>query len=241
MLATLLFLLPMTATGNPYITLLGGGALTASASTFIDVTGENRLYDNQFLQEYSIDAADLHFGLGAVGGLATGYDFGVVRTELEAVYSRQTIGFSEGFKNPQFGGSPTPAFSGNGTGGGDFALATGFLNIWLEHGYRNFEIYAGGGGGLVYGRISGFTAFIVPEFPGENGHSTRPVDGGNATWGAQGGAGLRYRITPHWDVSLNYRAVYIGDLEIEVGDEIGKFTIPRIWSHRIMAGLGYSF
>ena len=152
--------------------------------------------------------------LGVDGDLIAGYDFGIVRAEVEGAYKWA--------KHDKF------HFAGDGTENADgWSRAYSVMGNALIDLGRNeaFNFYAGGGVGI---------AWVTQKFD-EGGDSLRISDS-NLAW--QGIVGVRAPVFRYFDVGLKYRYFDGGKIKDDVD---GDSFRSRIRSHSLLASLIYNF
>jgi opacity protein-like surface antigen len=151
--------------------------------------------------------------LGVDGDLIAGYDFGIIRAELEGAHKwAKHDTYSDAFDTIDADGH-SRAYSLMG-------------NVLIDLGKNEaFNFYAGGGVGIAWVRQT----FDV------DGDKFSIKDSGLA-W--QGIAGVRAPVFRHFDVGLKYRYFNAGKISDDLG---GERITSRFRSHSLLASLIYNF
>ncbi|MXO70659.1 outer membrane beta-barrel protein [Altererythrobacter buctensis] len=168
-----------------------------------------------------------------LGGVL-GYDFGVIRTELEGSYKEF---------NPDEISSPVVGLPGGAVAAqnnvlrrgtfvadGEHRLTSAFANALLDFGGDDSIGFSIGGG---YGHV---------WFNGENAiASTGPgyFDDSDHTWAWQGIAALRIPASENFDVGLKYR--YLNTNEFDIVDSRGRATSFDLATHSALISLILNF
>ena len=187
--------------------------------------------DNEFDATYSFGTTvvddDLKFDHKPVGidlDLIGGYDFGMIRAEVEAGYKRSSLdeidsGLSEGaiFENSVDGN--VRVYS---------VMANVLLDFGPEDGWNG---YVGGGVGAANVRYK-----INLDAGGDLGGGSGSDSDRSLAY--QGIAGVRKAITDNIDLGIKYRYFIAPNLnyDIDFGELRGKFK-----SHSVLASLVYNF
>ena len=159
------------------------------------------------------------YKLGVDGDLIAGYDFGIIRTEVEAGHKWAT---QDHFKLD----------NGNSIDGhGHTSGYTDMINVLLDLGKDNSaNFYVGAGGGLAW--MHERSTLHLSEGPPAINFESRIRDNAHFAW--QGIAGVRAPVFRFFDIGLKYRYFNAGHLS-ENGLK-GEFH-----SHSVLASLIYNF
>jgi len=228
--------------GAPALAEDGGAYVSISAGVASVSDTEPRYYDvgGTFGGAGATDSVQTSIELkssGAFSGVA-GYDFGVMRAEVEVGYNRNEI---EAINIKTVNGAPvtlTPAdvadvclyldLSGCTASGNRIAFSDGgrvrqlsaMANLWFDFPVSGrITPYVGGGAGLL-----GF------EADGE----------GDATFAWQLGAGLAFQASPNVAITADYRYRSADGKDIAY-DSVSGFEMGRIKTSTFSAGLRYTF
>jgi opacity protein-like surface antigen len=158
-------------------------------------------------------AFDVDHKMGVDGDLIAGYDFGIVRAEVEG-----------GYKWAKHNKYSTGSSSIDADGHSRVYSIMG--NVLVDLGKDDtVNFYAGGGVGIAWERQN-----FDPAFGGFS------VKDSNLAW--QGIAGVRAPVFNHFDIGLKYRYFDGG----KIRDDISGATIgSRFRSHSLLASLIYNF
>ena len=160
-------------------------------------------------------AFDVDHKLGADGDLIAGYDFGMIRAELEGAHKwAKHNTYSDGIDSIDAAGH-SRAYSIMG-------------NLLLDVGKDDtVNFYAGGGVGI---------AWVRQRFAESSSPGGFTISDSGLAW--QGIAGIRAPVFVHFDIGLKYRYFSAGKIK----DDIGSQTVTsRFRSHSLLASLIYNF
>ncbi|HRD29105.1 MAG TPA: outer membrane beta-barrel protein [Caulobacter sp.] len=230
--------------------LVGAPAMAQDGGAYVSVSAGLASVKDTELRYY--DAGGTFGGVGATDSVQTsvemknaaafagtaGYDFGVVRAELEIGYNRNEL---EAITVKSVNGAPvtlTPAdvadvclyldiggctATGNRiafSDGGRMRQLSAMANLWFDIPVSDrVTPYVGGGAGLL-----GF------EADGE----------GDATFAWQLGAGVAFQASPNLAITADYRYRSADGKDIAY-DSVSGFEIGRMKTSILSAGLRYSF
>jgi opacity protein-like surface antigen len=165
-----------------------------------------------------VDGDDLfkvNHKLGVDGDLIAGYDFGIIRAELEASHKWA--------KHDNY------HFIGDGTfdsHSGHSRAYSGMANVMADLGKNeSFNFYIGGGVGI---------AWVRGKF--NDGDDSLSISDSGLAW--QGIAGIRAPVFRYFDIGLKYRYFNAGRIKDNIdGDSVST----RFRSHSVLASLIYNF
>jgi opacity protein-like surface antigen len=176
------------------------------------------------------DAITVTHNTGWDVDLIAGYDFGMVRLEAELGYKRASV--NQLRVDPRIsGGGPGDNFDADGRG----RALSGMVNLLLDFGNDDgLSGYAGVGVGLASVKYTADA--VVPSGVVE----FSDTDSGIA-W--QGILGLRYAVSPNFDVGLKYRFFNVPNLKFAASGVQGSvIDLDGRWrSHSLLASLIYNF
>ena len=191
-------------------------------------------YDYDIDETFDIDdAITVDHNLGFDVALFAGYDFGLVRGELELGYKRASIDevqlhsdfieFQTGFPDT----NPTEPFEADGRVRVWSAMANVLFDFGDEDGWSGFL-----GGGLGWANVD-YDMDIA-------GIGSASDDDGAVAW--QVLAGIRKAITPNIDLGLKYRFFNVSKLDFDepLGNDIESLD-GRFRSHSLLLSLIYNF
>jgi len=166
------------------------------------------------VEEDGVEALDITHKLGVDGDLILGYDFGMVRAELEGAHKWA--------KHDEYEFANGSSVEGDGHSRAYSIMGNALLDFGRDD---SANFYVGGGAGIAWVRQT----FDSPA----DGDDIK--DSGLA-W--QLIAGVRYPMWTHFDLGVKYRYFHAGDLEDEIdGDELES----EFQSHSLLVSLIYNF
>ena len=163
------------------------------------------------------DEFDVNHRLGVDGDLIAGYDFGLVRAELEGAYKWARHDEYE------------DAGSGAEEDADGWSRAYSIMgNAMVDFGKNeSFNFYVGAGAGI---------AFLRQRFSVEDDEDDFAIRDSNLAWQIIGGA--RAPVFTHFDIGLKYRYFNGGRINDDIeGDELRT----KFRSHSLLASLIYNF
>jgi opacity protein-like surface antigen len=208
---------PAVARDNsPYVGLEGGGMIQ-----------ENTNYDYTD-PTVSVGAAyRLHHHVGYDVDLIGGYDFGMFRLEGEVGYKR--AGVKNIDVNPAISLANTANYDASGHSSAVSAMVNGLADFGDNSGFAGF---VGAGVGVARVHEAFDIAAINRNFSGSSK--------GRLAW--QAVAGVRYAVSPDFDIGLKYRYFNVDSLRFDATGPAGPFNIRGRWhSHSLLASLIYNF
>ena len=187
--------------------------------------------DVDFRDETGFELADaftLRHKAGFDIGLIAGYDFGMIRAELELAYKRASLNeasASQLFPGP---GSPGDNFEADGRA----RTTSGMINALLDFGNEDgLSGYAGAGIGLAQVRYSADIDTLGYDF--SDSYS-------GLAW--QGILGARYAVSPNLDLGLKYRFFNVPNVKFTDNDDLLDSRLKGKWrSHSLLASVIYNF
>jgi opacity protein-like surface antigen len=172
----------------------------------------------------SLHLYDINHKLGVDGDLIAGYDFGIVRAEIEG--SHKWAKHDDYDLNPAVFEGLT-RFDSSGHSRAYSIMGNAMIDLGRN---ESFNFYAGGGVGIAWVRqkIHG----SAPNF----GFIDYDIEDSGLAW--QGIAGVRAPVFRYFDIGLKYRYFDAGRIKDSV-DGFGRSS--RFRSHSLLASLIYNF
>jgi len=160
-----------------------------------------------------VHVLDIDHKLGVDGDLIAGYDFGIIRAEVE--------GSHKWAKHDQYSNGST-SIDANGHSRSYSLMGNVLIDLGKN---ETVNFYAGGGVGIAWVRQK-----IDPAF------GSFSIKDSGLAW--QGIAGIRAPVFRHFDIGLKYRYFDAGKIK----DDIGTTRVgSRFRSHSLLASLIYNF
>ena len=160
---------------------------------------------------------------GYIGGGALGYGFGMFRAEINIDRRDNSIDSVHISNGPLAGVGGRAAGSVQGTS----VMANGLVD--LPYHWMGLQPYVGVGVGAVYVKLDSMSQA-----------GTTLADNGDALFAVQGIAGVRYNLTPHWGVGVEYRFLNGFHPEFQARGG-GNFNTNDYRNQSVLLSVSYAF
>lgn len=171
--------------------------------------------------------SEVEYDLGYLGGLSFGYDFGMLRPELEISFRTDDV---DKQSDEDFEPLLTPASEGKGD---STETLTGMFNLWvdfLDPSTTALRPYVGGGAGMAKVEIKDATYLGDPL-----------GDQDDEVFVYQFGAGVGYALSEQVELSLDYRYLKSDDVTYDFDPSTPGEVESEYEAHSAMFSLRYYF
>jgi OmpA-OmpF porin, OOP family len=213
-------------------TAMAAPALARDNSGYVGVSGgvmgvEDQDLDLRVGTRTTLNGVTVEYKKGYDFDGVAGYDFGMIRGELEIGYKRATVD-SMRFTQPVLVTGPTTAYGGRGE------VLSGMGNLLLDFGNSGLSGFAGGGVGVARTKSRGDVA--GPNIPAGSGFS-----GSDNHFAYQALAGVRVAVGPNVDLGLKYRFFNTKFRYADAAAPLGGQEIKGRWrSHSLLLTLAFN-